>query len=82
MKADESEMTVRAKGVDPLDGSVLDLYSITVNRSMRMNTWLMLVAGIFVAIVVLSCCIIFCLHRRQRQIDKQRRNGGIEMLPS
>lgn len=64
VKADESEMVVQAKGVDPNDGQVIDLYSISINRSMRMNTWLMLVAGIFVAIIVMSCCVMYCLNRR------------------
>jgi t-SNARE complex subunit (syntaxin) len=56
-------MFINAKGIDA-SGQVLDLYSITINRGMRMNTWLMLVIGVVIIITVLSFCVFFCLNRR------------------
>lgn len=56
-------MMISAKGIDQT-GKVIDLYSISINRGMRMNTWLMLVIGVVAIISLLSCCVFFCLNRR------------------
>jgi hypothetical protein len=71
IKVDEKEMLIKAKGLDN-EGQIIDLYSITINRGMRMNTWLMLVIGVVAVIVLLSCIVFFCLNRRTEQLKTRR----------
>ena len=72
IKADEKEMIVQARGIDLIDGQVKDLYMLSINRGMRMNTWIILVIAVFIVISVLSCCIFYCLNRRQHLVNKKK----------